>query len=104
MLIESDSSGVCILKITNHPQTLINTGFERFFCFHEYSVFVQKSFFPSANHEKSRQGFFEYSRANIHFSFFGNQRSLMKHRIDAIFLKTEVMASQLLQSQMERHL
>jgi hypothetical protein len=30
-----------------------------------------------------------------------NQRLLMKHRIDALFLKTEVMASQLLQSQMD---
>ena len=37
-LIESDSSGVCILKITTHPQTLINTGSEGCFCFREYSL------------------------------------------------------------------
>ena len=39
MLIESDSSGVCILKITNHPQTRINAGSEAFFCFANTRVF-----------------------------------------------------------------
>ena len=74
---------------------------QKIICFREYGVFAQKSFFPSANLEKSRQGFFGYRRANIHLSIFKNQRSLMKHQIDALFLKTEVMASQWLQSQMD---
>jgi hypothetical protein len=33
MLIKSDSLGVCILEITNHPQPPMNTGSEGFFSF-----------------------------------------------------------------------
>jgi hypothetical protein len=65
MLIESESYACCILRITNHPQALINSGSEGFFCFREHTsddgvglFFKGKIFFGRV---KIVGGFFEYS-------------------------------------------
>ena len=64
MLVKSDSSGVCILKITNHPQTIMNTGSEGFFWFREYGDFAKKGFYAWTKFGKSKGRFF-YREKNL---------------------------------------